>query len=95
MQDLTQEQKDKIIKALTDRLAKLPCPRCGNDTFTLLDGYFNQIIQTDLKGIVLGGRTIPSVVVACNRCGYLSQHALGILGLLPKEESKTIEEVRK
>ncbi len=95
MQELPKEQKDIIIKALTDRGAKLPCPRCGNDTFTLLDGYFNQIIQTETKGIVLGGRTIPSIVVACNQCGYLSQHALGVLGLLPKEESKTMEEVKK
>jgi len=95
MEDLTQEQKDKIIKALTDRGAKLPCPRCGNDSFTLLDGYFNQIIQTELKGIVLGGRAIPSIVVACNRCGYLSQHALGVLGLLPRDESKKTEEVKK
>ena len=95
MQELTQEQKDKIVKALNDCGAKFPCPRCGNDTFTLLDGYLNQIIQAEPKGIVLGGRTVPSVVVVCNRCGYLSQHALGVLGLLPKEESKTIEEVKK
>lgn len=95
MQDSTQDQKDKIIKALTERGANLPCPRCGNDAFTLLDGYFNQIIQETPRGIVLGGRTIPSVAVACKRCGYIAQHALGILGLLPKEENKTIEEVKK
>ena len=86
MQELSQEQKQRIIKALKDRGAKLPCPRCGNDSFTLLDGYFNQTIQTELKGMVIGGPSIPSAVVACNRCGYLSQHALGALGLLPKEE---------
>jgi len=95
MQDSTQDQKDAIIKALSDRGASLPCPRCGNNAFTLLDGYFNQIIQDEPKGIVLGGRTIPSIVVACKRCGYLSQHAIGVLGLLPKEETRTIEEVKK
>jgi len=95
MQDSTQAEKDKIIKVLTERGANLPCPRCGNDAFTLLDGYFNQIIQETPRGIVLGGRTIPSVAVACKRCGYLAQHALGVLGLLPKEENKTIEEVKK
>jgi ribosomal protein S27AE len=94
MQDSHQVQKDKIIKALTERGANQPCPRCGNDAFTLLDGFFNQVIQSDPKGIVLGGRTIPSVVVACNRCGYLAQHALGVLGLLVKEESKNGEEVK-
>lgn len=88
IKEISQEQKDKIVKALTDRGATKSCPRCGNDKFTLLDGYFNQPIQTDLKGMVLGGPSIPSAVVACNRCGFLSQHALGILGLLSKEEVK-------
>ena len=82
---MSQEQKQKIIKALEEREAKLPCPRCGNGSFTLLDGYLNQTIQQDLIGITIGGPSIPSVVVACNRCGYLSQHALGVLGLLSKE----------
>ncbi|MGD1120249.1 MAG: hypothetical protein ABR886_12345 [Dehalococcoidales bacterium] len=86
MPDTIQDQKDQIIKALSERGANLPCPRCGNNAFTLLDGYFNQIIQEEPQGIVLSGRTIPSVVVACKRCGYLSQHAAGVLGLLPKEE---------
>jgi len=95
MQDSNQMQKDKIIKVLGERGASLPCPRCGNDAFTLLDGYFNQVIQDEPRGIVLGGRTIPSVAVACKRCGYLAQHALGVLGLLPREENKPIEEVEK
>jgi ribosomal protein L37E len=86
MKELSQEQKNKIVKALEERGAKLPCPRCGNNAFTLLDGYFNQTIQTELKGIVIGGPSLPSVVIACNRCGFLSQHALGVLGLLPQKE---------
>jgi predicted nucleic-acid-binding Zn-ribbon protein len=85
MQTLPEEQKQKIIKALEDRGAKLPCPRCGNKNFILMDGYFNQTIQVDLNGMVLGGPSIPSVVIACSRCGYLSQHAIGVLGLLPIE----------
>jgi hypothetical protein len=93
MPDSNDDQKDKIIKALSEHGANLPCPRCGNEAFTLLDGYFNQIIQNEPKGIVLGGRTIPSVVVACKQCGYLAQHALGVLGLL-KQESKSTEEVK-
>ncbi len=88
MKELSKEEKEKIIKSLDERGAKLPCPRCGNNSFTLLDGYFNQTIQTELKGMVIGGPSVPSVVVACNQCGYLSQHALGPLGLLPKEEVK-------
>jgi hypothetical protein len=95
MQDPTQEEKDKLIKTVKDRGANMPCPRCGNDSFTLLDGYFNQIIQEEPKGIVLSGRTIPTIVIACNRCGFLSQHALGILGLIPKDENNGAEEANK
>ena len=86
MKELSKEHKEKIIKVLDEKGAKLPCPRCGNNNFTLLDGYFNQTIQTELKGMIIGGPSVPSVVIVCNRCGYLSQHALGPLGLLPKEE---------
>jgi hypothetical protein len=95
MPDSSQDQKDAIIKALAERGANHPCPRCGNEAFTLLDGYFNQIIQEQPKGIVLAGRTIPSIVVACKRCGFLSQHAIGVLGLLPKEEPKATEEAKQ
>ena len=86
--ELSQTQKENIIKALADRGVKLPCPRCGKNSFTLLDGYFNQTIQTQLGGMVIGGPSVPSVVVVCTNCGYLSQHAIGTLGLLPKEEGK-------
>lgn len=85
---MTEDEKQKIIKALEDRGAKFPCPRCGNQQFTLMDGYFNQTIQTNLKGMVIGGPSVPSVVVVCTRCGYMSQHALGALGLLSKEGGK-------
>ena len=80
--------KKKITKALEERGAMRACPRCGNASFTLLNGYFNQTIQTELRGMVIGGPSIPSAVVACDNCGYLSQHALGTLGLLPEKEAE-------
>lgn len=86
MKELSQDQKNRIIAALEKAEAKLPCSRCGNQSFTLLDGYFNQPVQTELGGLVLGGPSVPSVVVVCSRCGHLSQHALGALGLLPQEK---------
>jgi len=85
MKEISQEEKQKIIRALDERGANLPCPRCGNESFTLAGGYFHQGIQTDPQVNLIGGPSIPSVVVICNQCGYLSQHALGALGLLSKE----------
>lgn len=86
MPEWSQEQKNRIIKVLTEKGADLPCPRCGNPNFTLLSGYFAQPIQPELGSIMLGGPNIPSVVTVCTQCGFISQHALGVLGLLPKGE---------
>jgi hypothetical protein len=86
MQKWSQEQKERVIEALAKREVRLPCPRCGSHNFTLLDGYFKQSIQAELGKTVLGGPAIPSVVTVCTQCGFISQHALGVLGLLPTEE---------
>lgn len=83
---MTKEEKDKIVKVLEERLANSPCPRCAFNEFGLVDGYFVTSLQENTQGFVIGGRSIPSVAVVCKRCGYISNHALGVLGLLPKTE---------
>jgi ribosomal protein S27AE len=85
MDDLTDQQKEKIIATLRERGAEGSCPRCGNGQFALAGGYFNPPIQTVLGGLVLGGPTIPCAVVVCGKCGWVAQHALGVLGLLPEQ----------
>lgn len=86
---MEKEEKDRIIQRLIEKGAKAPCPRCHNSEFALIDGYFNQSIQSKLNGLYMGGPTVPSIVTVCTKCGFVSQHALGALGLLPqKEESK-------
>lgn len=93
---MTQEEKDRIIRVLQERGAILPCPRCGNASFALIDGYFNQSIQPQLNGgIVIGGPSIPSVAVICNRCGFISQHAAGALGLIPTTQKENSNETRE
>ena len=84
-QSMTEEEKQKIITALQNKQALLPCPRCSKQKFTILDGYFNQTIQQHIQaGLIIGGPSVPSAVIVCDNCGYMSQHALGILGLMPK-----------
>ena len=85
MTSISDVQKQKVLEALDKAGANLPCPRCGNGHFSLVDGYFNHPIQTSLGGLVIGGPSVPSVVVVCNQCGFISQHALGALNLLPKQ----------
>lgn len=84
---ISKEEKQKIISELNNRInsGNLKCPMCGNDHFIIADGYFNTIVQDHLNGIVLGGPSIPSIPIICNQCGFISSHALGVLGLLPKQ----------
>jgi len=39
-----------------------------------------------------GGLNIPSITVICTNCGHILDFSLGVLGLLPKEESKQNEQ---
>lgn len=82
---LDNEQKKKVGEALQKRQPNLACPMCQNKNFIMADGYFNNSMQTNLEGFELGGPSIPTVAIICNNCGFVSQHALGVLGLLPKD----------
>ncbi len=80
------ELRGKVAAALTAKGATRPCPRCGNPHFAVLDGFFMQPLQPKLPDLQLGGPSVPSIVVVCTKCGYMAGHALGALGLLPKED---------
>jgi len=88
MKKFSDEQKNQISKALAERGANQPCPRCGNKSFKILDGYFVQSIQTDFKGTAIGGLSVPSIIEICKNCGFLSQHALSFLELFPNQENE-------
>lgn len=90
---ISNEEKEKIISELNNRInsGNLRCPMCGNQHFVIADGYFNTAMQDSLTGFVIGGPTIPSIPIICNHCGFISSHALGILGLLPEHNDKNQE----
>jgi ribosomal protein S27AE len=80
------ERQQELIKKLTEKGAILPCPRCGNGNFSVIDGYGYQTLQDVPRGFVIGGKGIPTVITACNNCGFLAFHALGALEKLPEPE---------
>jgi hypothetical protein len=81
---MNQDERNRIIQSLKEKGVVLGCPRCSNTDFFLADGYFNHFFQEQLSpGTVLDGTAIPTVAVICNRCGFMSYHAAGVLGLLP------------
>ncbi len=88
---ISNEEKSKIILELSNRINSgiIKCPMCGNNHFFIADGYFNTPMQDNLDGLELGGQSIPSIAIVCDKCGFISSHALGVLGLLPGQTNES------
>jgi hypothetical protein len=86
MKRLTGTQKAIIETALRHAGAVSPCPRCGHEVASIADGYMIEFLQAQLRNIVVGGNNrLPCAVSTCDRCGFLSMHALAALGLSSSE----------
>ncbi len=86
---MTESEKQKIIKKLQEKGVKIDCPMCEHNNFIIADGYFNNPMHSDFQGgLVLGGPSIPTIAIVCGNCGFTSQHALGVLGLLTQNDKK-------
>lgn len=76
-------QKSDITNRLKERGADGPCHRCGNETFSLLEGYSYIHLSHQLESKPIAGiPTVPLAHVMCDHCGVVSSHALYALGLL-------------
>jgi ribosomal protein S27AE len=92
MDEFSINEKNRIMAALESRGATKPCPRCGNDVFAILDGYINHFVQTRPGDVIIGGPSVPTAVVVCTKCGWLAEHALGGLQLLPEKKETASKE---
>ena len=86
---MDENRKKQLADKLTAKGAVLPCPRCSRKEFAILDGYAMHGVQEQPGGdVILGGTSIPTIVVACANCGFLSFHALGAIEPLAKPEKR-------
>lgn len=80
---LNDDEKQRIVNAVYSRIQSLECPMCHHKAFTFIDGYVVQPIQNNKKKFLVANiPLIPTVVLVCNNCGFMSQHNLGVLGIL-------------
>jgi len=83
---------NKIIEALNKKEVNQPCPRCSSNNFSVVGESEITVAQTPAHTGLLGGLAslgqqqtmMPTIIVTCDNCGYISQHAQASLGLLPK-----------
>lgn len=68
----------RLNKALKQK-GRITCPMCGGHEFSVVQGLFLPSIQKSLDAVQIGGDSIPCVTIVCSHCGFMSQHALGVL----------------
>jgi hypothetical protein len=84
---MNKEVMDEIVAKLQKAGATQPCHRCGASEFTVVEGFTHIYVQDAISGGVhIGGPSVPVTHVACISCGALTAHALGLIGMLPKED---------
>ncbi|MBR4391952.1 MAG: hypothetical protein IKT08_07605 [Bacteroidales bacterium] len=92
---ISQEKKAEIAAKLNEKLTEITCPMCHQHNFIIADGYFVNILHENLDSFKLGGSSIPTISIICSNCGFVSQHALGVLGLLPEKKENDTESDKK
>ena len=82
---MNEEQRNKIIKALTQRVSDFVCPFCHQAKYTFIEAYSVEPVQNDYKGLQIGSKMLPSVMLVCGNCGHVDKFSLGVLGLMEGE----------
>jgi hypothetical protein len=75
---MDKERQEEVIKLLTSKGAIKPCPRCENPQFELI-GEANVSLIPSVTPTWASMLQVPVILVACNRCGYITHHAKRIL----------------
>jgi len=82
---ISSSDKQKIITALKARGAG-SCPRCDDSQWTVSEYSRIEVQETAARNSA-EGTTIPAVMIVCQHCGFIAQHALQPLGLWEHEST--------
>jgi hypothetical protein len=78
---ISADDKHRIVAALKARGAG-SCPRCRDSQWTVSE--FSMLeVQATMERNSVERTTIPAVMIVCEHCGFISQHALQPLGVWP------------
>jgi len=76
---ISADDKHRIVAALKSRGAG-SCPRCSDSQWTVSE-YSRIEVQATMERKNADGTTIPAVMIVCEHCGFIAQHALQPLGI--------------
>lgn len=77
---MTDRQKQTIQAGLQQR-GFGACPTCRQTNWQLGDDLVHAPTTSLGGGMSLGGPHIPMAQIICTNCGFVSHHAVGVLGI--------------
>ena len=80
---ISSADKQRIVSALKSRGAG-SCPRCDDSQWTVSEYSRIDVQETNARNGA-GSATVPAVMIVCQHCGFIAQHALQPLGLWSPE----------
>jgi hypothetical protein len=83
---ISADDKHKIVAALKARGAG-SCPRCNDSQWTVSE-FLRIDVQATMERDTSQRTTIPAIMVVCEHCGFIAQHALQPLGVWPDAAPK-------
>ena len=78
---ISADDKHRIVAALKARGAG-SCPRCRDSQWTVSE-YSRIEVQATMERHTAEKTTISAVMIVCEHCGFIAQHALQPLGVWP------------
>lgn len=81
---LTGSQKETISEKFTD-LSIQGCPMCKEKNLTIGDEIVSANSVSLSGSTAIGGPFIPMAQLICTSCGFVSHHAIGVLGINLKD----------
>ena len=88
---ISTDDKHRIVNALKARGAG-SCPRCNDSQWTVSE-YSMIEVQGTMDRHGSDTTTIPSIMIVCEHCGFIAQHALQPLGIWP-QRSVTLDNAK-
>lgn len=88
---LTDKEKQEVKEIIINKVHNLTCPMCKKQNFMVADGYFINGLHTKASIMDWNGQAIPTIGIICENCGFVSQHALGIIGIIDKIKNEEDE----
>lgn len=76
---LTDKQKNTLHSNLRNKISGA-CPMCGGNQWSLSDELVAPPALSLGGGLAIGGPAIPMLQLVCTNCGFVSHHAVGMLG---------------